>query len=98
MTPLRQKLIDEMDLRGLATSTKTNYVHWVYQLAKYYHRSPDEIADQEITAFLASLLRVRRLAVSPLIVAVSALRFFFGIVLQRPTQAVEHALPRMKRP
>jgi len=28
-----------MDLRGLATSTKRNYVHWVYQLAKYYHRS-----------------------------------------------------------
>jgi hypothetical protein len=30
-----------MDLRGLATSTKSNDVHWVYQLAKQYHRSPD---------------------------------------------------------
>lgn len=98
MTPLRQKLIDEMDLRGLATSTKNNYVHWVYQLAKHYDRSPDQIADQEIKAFLVSLLRVRQLAVSTLIVAVSALRFFFGNVLQRPTQAVEQALPRMKKP
>jgi len=98
MTPLRQKLIDEMDLRGLATSTKNNYVHWVYQLAKHYHRSPEQIADQEIKAFLVSLLRVRKLAVSTLIVAVSALRFFFGTVLQRPTEAVEQALPRMKKP
>src|SRR5687768_11456631 len=98
MTPLRQKLIDEMDLRGLAASTQRNYVHWVYQLAKYYNRSPDQIADQEIKAFLVTLLRVRELAVSTLIVAVSALRFFFGNVLQRPTEAIEQALPRMKKP
>lgn len=98
MTPLRQRLIDEMDLRGLATSTKKNYVHWVYQLAKHYHRSPDQIEDSEIKAFLILLLRIRKLSVSTLIVAVSALRFFFGTVLHRPTEAIEKALPRMKRP
>jgi integrase/recombinase XerD len=98
MTPLRQRLIDEMDLRGLATSTKNNYVHWVHELAKHYHRSPDQIADHEVKAFLVSLLRVKQLAASTLIVAVSALRFFFAKVLQRPTQAVEQALPRMKKP
>ena len=48
MTLLRQRLIDELDLRGLATNTKRNYVYWVHQLAKYYHRSPDQITDQEI--------------------------------------------------
>lgn len=98
MTTLRQRLIDEIDLRGLASSTKYNYVHWVYELAKHYHRSPDQITDQEIKAFLISLLRVRKLAASTLIVSVSALRFFFANVLQRPTQAVEQALPRMKKP
>jgi len=98
MTPLRQRLIDEIDLRGLAPSTKRNYIQWVYQLAKYYHRSPDQITDEEIKAFLIFLLRVRQLAVSTLIVAVSALRFFFGLVLQRPTEAVEQALPRMRKP
>ena len=98
MTPLRQRLIDEMDLRGFSPSTKNNYVHWVHQLAKRYRRSPDEIADQEIKAFLVSLLRVRQLAVSTLMVAVSALRFFFANVLHRPTEAIEQALPRMKKP
>jgi site-specific recombinase XerD len=98
MTPLRQRLIDELDLRGLTTNTKRNYVYWVHQLAKHYDRSPDQISDLELKAFLVSLLRVRQLAVSTLIVAVSALRFFFGLVLQRPTQAVEQALPRMKKP
>jgi integrase/recombinase XerD len=98
MTPLRQRLIDEIDLRGLAPSTKSNYVHWVYELAKHYRRSPDQITDPEIKGFLVSLLRERKLAASTLIVAVSALRFFFGNVLRRPTEAIEQALPRMKKP
>jgi integrase/recombinase XerD len=98
MTPLRQKLIDEIQLRGFSSSTEYNYVHWVANLARFYNRSPDQISDQEIKAFLVHLLRKLKLAASTLIVAVSALRFFFGKVLQRPTQAVEQALPRMKKP
>jgi site-specific recombinase XerD len=98
MTPLRQKLIDEIHLRGYSPSTEVNYVYWVAKLAQFYDRSPDQISDQEIKAFLVHLLRKLKLASGTLIVAVSALRFFFGKVLQRPTQAVEQALPRMKKP
>lgn len=98
MTPLRQRLIDEIELRGLSASTRSNYVHWVANLAEFYDRSPDRITDPEIKTFLIHLLRQRKLSASTLIVAVSALRFFFGHVLQRPTESVEQALPRMKKP
>ena len=67
-------------------------------LAQFYHRSPDKIVDEEIKAYLLHLLRIKKLAVSSIIVALSALRFFFGVVLHRPTQAIEQALPRMKKP
>jgi site-specific recombinase XerD len=43
-------------------------------------------------------LRVRKLAVSSIIVAVGALRFFFGQILHRPTEAIQKALPTMKKP
>ena len=98
MTPLRQKLIDEIQLRGYSSSTQDNYVRWVADLAQFYNRSPDAISDPEIKSFLVHLWRVRKLAAATLIVAVSALRFFFGRVLLRPTEAVEQALPRMKKP
>ncbi len=98
MTPLRQKLIDEIQLRGFSPHTQDSYVRWVTGLARFHHRSPDQIVDGEIKAYLLHLLRIRKLAVSSLIVAVSALRFFFGQVLHRPTQAIEQALPRMKKP
>jgi site-specific recombinase XerD len=54
--------------------------------------------DDEIKAYLLHLLRIKKLAVSSIIVAVSALRFFYGQVLRRPTKAIEEALPRMKKP
>lgn len=98
MTPLRQKLIDEIQLRGFSPSTQESYVSYVTGLARFYHRSPDQINDQELKAYLLYLLRERQLAASSLIVAVSALRFFYGHVLHRPTAAIQEALPRMKRP
>jgi len=81
MTLLRQKLIDEIQLRGFSIHTQDSYVRSVTGLARFYHRSPDQIADDEIKAYLLHLLRIKKLAVSSLIVAVSALRFFFGLVL-----------------
>jgi hypothetical protein len=98
MTTLRQKLIDEIQLCGFSPHTQDSYVRWVAGLAQFHHRSPDQIVDDEIKAYLLHLLRIRKLAVSSLLVAVSALRFFFGHVLHRPTQAIEEALPRMKKP
>src|SRR6266404_7073974 len=98
MTPLRQKLIDEIQLRGFSIHTQDSYLRSVTGLARFYHRPPDKIADDEIKAYLLHLLRVRKLAASSIIVAVSALRFFFGQILHRPTEAIEKALPTMKKP
>jgi len=98
MTALRQKLIDEIQLRGFSPHTEDSYVRSVAGLAGFYDRPPNQIKDEEIKAYLLHLLRIRKLAVSSIIVAVSALRFFFGQVLHRPTKAIEEALPRMKKP
>jgi integrase/recombinase XerD len=98
MTPLRQKLIDEIQLRGFSPHTQDSYVRSVTGLARYYHRSPDQIEDDELKEYLLYLLREKKLAVGSLIVAVSGLRFFFGNILHRSTTAIEQALPRMKKP
>lgn len=98
MTPLRQRLIDEVQLRGLSPHTQDSYVRSVAGLAGFYHRSPDRLQDQEIKDYLLHLLREKKLACSSLIVAVSGLRFFYGKVLHRSTTTIEEALPRMKKP
>ncbi len=82
----------------MSRSTQESYVGVVSMLARYYWRSPDRISDEELRAYLLYLLRERNNGPSTLIVAVSALRFFYRHVLHRPTEAIETALPRMKRP
>lgn len=98
MTPLRQKLIDEIQLRGFSPHTQDSYLRTVTGLARFYHRSPDQINDNELKDYLLYLLREKKLAVGSLIVSVSGLRFFFGKILHRSTIAIEQALPRMKKP
>jgi site-specific recombinase XerD len=98
MTTLRQKLIDEIEVRGLSRNTRESYVGFVSRLSRHYRRPPDQISDDELKAYLLHLLREKKNGPGTLCIAVSALRFFYGRVLQRPTEAIETALPRMKKP
>jgi site-specific recombinase XerD len=98
MTPLRQKFIDELELRGLSPLTRDGYVGVVSRLARHYHRSPDLITNEELKAYLLYLLREAKHSRSAVIVTVSALRCFYHRVLHRPFDEVAAVLPRMKKP
>lgn len=98
MNPLRQKLIDELDLRGRSIHTQRAYVQCVARLSQFYGRSPDRLNDEEVRGYLLHLLRKEKLSASSLVVAVSALRFFYEHVLQRPIDEIQHVLPRSKTP
>jgi integrase/recombinase XerD len=98
MSILRQKLIDEIEVRGLSRNTKESYIGFISRLSRHYRRSPDRIRDEELRAYLLHLLREKKNGPGTLCIAVSALRFFYRHVLQRSTEAIETALPRMKKP
>lgn len=98
MTILRQKLIDELEVRGLSRNTQACYLGYISRLARHYHRSPEQISDGELRAYLLHLLREKKNGAGTLCTAVSALRFFYRHVLRRPTDAIDTALPRMKKP
>lgn len=94
MTALRQRLIEEIALRGYSDKTKEAYVHAVACVAEHYHRSPDQLSDEELRAYLLHLHLEGNKAASTLNVAVSGLRFFYQRVLHRPFHHLERNLPR----
>src|SRR5215218_7966853 len=98
MTPLREQLIAALTLKGYSPKTNEAYIGAVAGLARYYRRGPDQICNQEITAYLLHLHQERRLSASTLNVAVSGLRFFYAHVLERSIAEVEKALPRPQQP
>lgn len=97
MTPLRQRLIEELALRGYSDKTRDAYVHAVACLARHYNRTPDTLSDEELRAYLLQLHEKGDKARSTLNVAVSGLRFFYQRVLNRPFSHLERNLPRPRQ-
>jgi site-specific recombinase XerD len=97
MSKLRQKLIQEMVLRGFSPRTQEAYVAAVYQLAKYFHRAPEELSDEQIREYLLYLAEGKKLAASSRNQATSGLRFFYAHVLGRPVEKVIRVLPSVRR-
>ncbi len=97
MTPLRQRLIEEIALRGYSDKTRDAYVHPVAGLAQHYHRAPDTLSEEELRAYPLQLHQKGDKARGTLNVAVSGLRFFYQRVLHRPFTHLERNLPRPRQ-
>ena len=55
MTPLRLRMIEDMKSAGLAAATQTVYIDSVRRLAAHYRRSPDQLSEEEVRAYLLGL-------------------------------------------
>jgi integrase/recombinase XerD len=84
MSPLRRRMIEDMQIRNLTPNTQRVYVANVFRFACHFRKSPDLLGPPEIRTYLLHLTRERRLAASSIIVTVSALRFFYTVTLKRP--------------
>ena len=62
MTPLRQRMIDELRLRNYADNTVERYLDAVKSFARYFHRSPDRLGREQIREYLLYLVKDRNAA------------------------------------
>jgi integrase/recombinase XerD len=84
MTKLREQMIQDMVLRGMAHSTQRAYLQAVTKFARHYDRSPDRISNEELMAYLLYLHLQEKRATSTCNVAACALRFLCHRTLGRP--------------
>jgi integrase/recombinase XerD len=82
MTPLRQRMIEDMRLVGLSDGTQRVYLDAVRNLARRYQRAPDELTQKQVREYFLELSR-RGLAPSTLRVHLFALKFLYLNTLQR---------------
>jgi integrase/recombinase XerD len=95
MTPLRQKMINDMKLRGFSVRTQQSYVDAVAGLAKFFNQSPDRLNKEKLRAYLLHLMEERKLSWSSCNVAVSAFRFLYGETLGNDSMRL--AIPPRKK-
>ena len=97
MTELRRRMDDDMAARGFADRTRESYLRAVTGLARFYHRAPDQIADDEVQAYLVHLLRERQRSWSTCNVAANGLRFFYHTTLKRDRTTFTIPAPRQRQ-
>jgi integrase/recombinase XerD len=83
MSPLRRRMIEDMQIRNLTANTQRVYVAQVFHFACHFRKSPDLLGPAEIRTYLIHLTREKHLASSSIIVTVAALRFFYTVTLKR---------------
>jgi len=82
MTPLRQRMIQEMRLRNMAPGTQTLYVNCVARYARHFGRSPDALGPEHVHEYLRYLLEDRRVGSGTRKVNACALRFLYHRTLR----------------
>src|SRR3989304_5974372 len=92
MTPLRHRMIQDLQLRGYADRTIEAYVHAVAQLARFYHASPDRLTEEQIRQYLLHLAIVQKVARATPTTALCGIKFFYRETLGRSWQGL--GLPR----
>ena len=93
ISPLRQRMIDDMTMRNLSPNTQETYIRSVAQFCAFHRRSPDQLGIEHLRAFHLHLVSCGLVANS-IGVKMAALRFFYGTTLRRPDIAAQIPTPR----
>src|SRR5215472_1482998 len=93
---LRERMIEDMSVRGFGEKTRNDYIRNVRAFASFINRSPDTATAEDLRRF--QLYQTQSGMQPPSInSAVSALRFFFTVTLDRPDLARRLTVVRLPR-
>ena len=96
MTPLRQQMIRQMDLKNLSPHTRRSYLSAVTNLAKHFQQSPETISPEMIEDYLLYLKNEKGNAPQSCCLRLSGLRFFYKHILEQQ-MSVGFRLPKSLR-
>ena len=83
MTHLRQRMLEDLQLKSLSERTQEMYVRAVRQLAEHYHKSPDRITEEELRDYFLYLKNVKHYSRSASTIALCGIKFFYEHTLRR---------------
>ena len=96
MASIRQRMQDEIRLRGLAQSTEKMYLGYAARLVAFHQGAPPgRLTGADVRRFLVDMVDTRHASPSSVRVAICAVCFLFRIVLHRPWVVAD--LPRPRR-
>jgi len=83
MTELHDRMIKDLQLRGMAERTQQMYVRAVRMLAEHYHKSPDKISEEELRDYFLYNVNVRKWSRTACTIAICGIKFFYTYTLKK---------------
>lgn len=83
MTPLRQRMTEDMQVRNLSPHTQQAYIQQISQFARHFGKSPAMLGPEDIRTYQIYLTNEKKLASSSIQIAIAALRFLYGVTLKK---------------
>ena len=91
MTPLRRRMIADMQLRELSERTQETYTRAVRQLAEHYGVSPHQLTEEELRQYFLFLHTEKRLSRASCTIVLCAIKCFYKRTLQTPASGAADA-------
>jgi integrase/recombinase XerD len=84
MTPLRQRMIEDMRLRNFSTETERSYIHYIADYAGYFRTPPDQLGPEAVREYQIYLTEERKMAPATVNCFTSAAKFLYQTTLELP--------------
>jgi integrase/recombinase XerD len=97
MTSLRQRMIEDMQIRNLSAHTQQCYVLQVSLFARHFSKGPELLGPEQIRAYQIYLTNEKKLATKSILLAIAALRFLYKVTLKK-NWVFETIIPAPKAP
>lgn len=97
MTPLRKRMIEDMQINGLSARTQEVYVRAVRLLADHFHRSPDLLSEEDLRQYFLYLANEKKIARSTATIALCGIKFLFEHTLRRQWPTLRFVRPRFEK-
>ena len=97
MTPLRQRMLEDLQIRHYSPITTRIYLRSMAEFAQYFGKAPDQLGANHIRQYQLFLIQEKKASLSTLIQMVCALRFFYTHTLHRKVSIERIPFPRREK-
>ena len=97
MTPLRQRMLEDLQIRRYSPTTIRIYLHCIAEFAQHFGKPPDRLGAEHIRQYQLFLVREKKVSRPTFIQVVCALRFFYSHTLNRKVSMERIPFPRRER-
>jgi len=97
VTPLRQRMLEDLQIRQYSPTTIRLYLSSVAEFAQHFRKSPEQLGPEHIRQYQLFLVKEKQAGQSTCVQAVCALRFLYTHTLDRKIEIERIPFPRRQR-